>query len=126
MLKASIYEFYSNLKSNISFETFKYFRNMLISAIWMNWNSHPEGFLRKGVLKICSKFTGKQPCWSMISLKLLCNFTEITLWYGCSPVSLLYIFRTTFYKNTSAGLEWRYLSAWQCDSIFPYMEWIVE
>ena len=25
-------------------------------------NSRPEVFLEKGVLKICSKFTGKHPC----------------------------------------------------------------
>ena len=32
-----------------------------------------------------------------------CNFTEITLRYGCSLVSLLDMFRTPFLKNTS---EW--------------------
>ena len=30
-----------------------------------------EMFLGKGVLKICSKFTGENPCWSVISIKLL-------------------------------------------------------
>ena len=54
-------------------------------------------------LKICSKFTGEHPCRSMISLKLLCNFIEIILRHGCSPVNLLHIFRTPFLKNTS---EW--------------------
>ena len=34
-------------------------------------SSHPEVFLGKGVLKICSKFTGEHPCWSEISIKLL-------------------------------------------------------
>ena len=53
-------------------------------------------FLRKGVLKICSKFTGEQPRRSMISIKLLRH--------GCSPVNLLHIFRTPFPKNTSGGL----------------------
>ena len=43
-------------------------------------------FLVKGVLKICSKFTGENPCQSVISMKLLCNFIEITLRHGCSPV----------------------------------------
>ena len=33
-------------------------------------------FLEKGVLKICSKFTGEHTCWSAISIKLLCNFTD--------------------------------------------------
>ena len=35
--------------------------------------SRPEVFLRKGVLKICSKFTGEHPCRSAISIKLLCR-----------------------------------------------------
>ena len=36
--------------------------------------------------------------------KLYCNFIEITLRHGCSPVNLLHIFRTPFPKNTSGGL----------------------
>ena len=32
------------------------------------------------------------------------NFSEITLWHWCSPVSLLHIFRTPFPKNTSGWL----------------------
>ena len=61
-------------------------------------------FLRKGVLKICSKFTGEHPCRSVISIKLQSNFIEITLWHGCSPVNLLRIFRTLFSKNTFGWL----------------------
>ena len=52
-------------------------------------SSPPEKFLRKGVLKICSKFTGEYPCQSAISIKLICIFIEITLLRGCSPVNLL-------------------------------------
>ena len=37
-------------------------------------SSHPEVFLRKGVLKVCSRFTGEYPCRSVISEKLQCNF----------------------------------------------------
>ena len=33
---------------------------------------------------------------SVVSIKLLCNFIEITLQHGCSPVNLLHIFRTPF------------------------------
>ena len=43
-------------------------------------------FLEKGVLKICSKFTGEHPCGSVISIKLQ---SKITLRHGCSPVNLL-------------------------------------
>ena len=36
----------------------------------------PEVFLRKGILKICSKFTGEHPYQSAILIKLLWNFIE--------------------------------------------------
>ena len=56
---------------------------------------------KKCVLKICRKFTGENPCRSVVSIKLQSNFIEITLRHGCSPVNLLHIFRTPFAKNTS-------------------------
>ena len=58
-------------------------------------DSPPEMFLGKGVLKICSKFTGEHPCQSVISIKLCSRG---------STVNLLHIFRTSFYKNTYRGL----------------------
>ena len=45
-------------------------------------SSHPEVFLGKSALKIYSKFTREHPCGSVISVKLLCNFIEITLRHG--------------------------------------------
>ena len=77
---------------------------MLTLGSSMFRSRHPEVLLGKAVLKICSKFTGKHPCRSAISIKLLCNFIEITLRHGCSPVTLLHIFRTAFHKNTSGRL----------------------
>ena len=56
----------------------------------------PRVVLRKGVLKICTKFIGEHTWRSVISVKLLCNFIEITLRHGCSPVNLLHIFKTPF------------------------------
>ena len=67
-------------------------------------SSHPEVFLKKGVLKICNKFTGEHPCRSAISIKLQSNFIEITLRHGCSPVNLLPYFRTPFTKKISGWL----------------------
>ena len=67
-------------------------------------NSNSEVLLGKGALKICSKFTGKHSCWSVISIKLQSNFIQITLQHRCSPVNLLHIFRTLFLKNTIWGL----------------------
>ena len=34
-----------------------------------NKSNHPEVFLGKGILKICSKFTGEHTCRSAISVK---------------------------------------------------------
>ena len=42
-------------------------------------------FLQKGFLKICCKLTGEHSCRSAILL--LCNFIEIKLGHGCSPVN---------------------------------------
>ena len=61
--------------------------------------SHSEVFLLKGVLRIYSKFTGEHPCRSGISIQLLSNFIEIALRHGCSPVTLLHIFRTLFLRT---------------------------
>ena len=61
-------------------------------------------FLRKGVLKIRSKFTGEHSCQSAISINLRSNFIEVTPGHGRSPVNLLHIFRTSFPKNTSEEL----------------------
>ena len=63
-----------------------------------------ELFLRKGVLKICSKLTGERPCLSAISIKLQRNFIEIILRHGYSSVNLLHIFTTPFLKNPSGRL----------------------
>ena len=60
-------------------------------------SSLSEVFLRKGILVICCKFTGERPCQSAISIK-------ISLRHGCSPVDLLHIFRTLFFKNASGRL----------------------
>ena len=60
-------------------------------------------FLRKAVRKICSKFTGERPCRSAISIKLQSKFIEMTLRRGCSPVNLLYIFRTLLLRTRLDG-----------------------
>ena len=65
-------------------------KNLLLKPVKYR-SSHPEVLLGKGFLKICSKFTVEHPC----------NFNDIALRYGCSPVNLLLIFRTPFLKNTS-------------------------
>ena len=71
---------------------------------WKIRSSYPEVFLGKGVPKICSKFTGEQPCQSAILTNLQNSFIEIILKHGCSPVNLLHTFRTPFPKNASGEL----------------------
>ena len=66
--------------------------NLITSNYWIIWDIQKQplkGVLRKGVLKVCSEFTGEHPCQSAISIKLICNFMEITLRHGCSPVFFL-------------------------------------
>ena len=67
-------------------------------------SSQLEVFLGKGVLKICSKFTGEHPCRGAISIKLQSNFIEIALRHGCSPVNLQHNFKTPFLENLSGWL----------------------
>ena len=42
--------------------------------------------------------------FNKVALQLCCNFIEIALLYGYSPVNLLHIFRITFLKDTSGRL----------------------
>ena len=81
--------------------------NLEFRCLWIGYcrSSLPEVFSGKSVLKICSIFTGEHAYWSMILIKLQSNFIEITLRHGCSPVNLLYFFRTSFPKNTSGRLR---------------------
>ena len=61
----------------------------------------PEVLVYEGVLNICSKIAGEDPCGSVVSIiKLHGNSMEIMLPDGHFPVNLLNILRTPFYKNT--------------------------
>ena len=62
--------------------------------------------LGKGVLKICSKFTGEHPCLSVISIKLQSNVIEITLRHGCSPGNMLHISEHLFLGTPPNGCFW--------------------
>ena len=97
-------------------------------SIWYRYiSSHPEVFLRKGVPKIYSKFKWEHPYRSVISIKLPCNFIEIALRHGCSPVNLLHIFRAPFPRNTAKRLLLRllfnvhYCFYYVCKQTFPYI-----
>ena len=49
--------------------------------IYLFRSSHPELLLRKGVLKVSSKFTGEHPCWSAILMKCLCFATLLMSYF---------------------------------------------
>ena len=84
--------------------TIKFLNSLNAKQMLIFRSSPPEIFPWKDVLKICSKFTKEHPYRSVISIKMLCNFIEITLWRGCSLVTLLHAFRVPFSKNPSGGL----------------------
>ena len=56
------------------FFVFCFLRRFDVWPVNVSYETHfrdfPEVLLRKGVLKICSRFTGEHPCWSAISIKL--------------------------------------------------------
>ena len=97
-------------------------------------NSHPEVFLGNCILKICTKFTGGHPCRSVISIKLQSNIIEITLRHVCSPVNLVHIFRTPFFKvgHSPSKKNWKMmknafyfiLKALFVLKIFKFLSWL--
>ena len=93
-----------NVSNSWSKQKYGNVKEMTLTLKILNRSRHPEKFLGKGILKICSKFTKAHPCWSAKSIKLQSNFIEITLRHGSSPVNLLHTFRTFFLENTSGWL----------------------
>ena len=70
------------LKQNLILKKAVHKSNQKLGKETIGRSSHPEVFLRKIVLKICSKLTGEHPRQGVISIKLLCNFIEIALRHG--------------------------------------------
>ena len=63
---------------------------------WISRSSHPEGFLGKGVLKICSKFAREYPCLNVVSIKLLSNFANIIVAMSYMKWNFFIIFQKLF------------------------------
>ena len=63
-----------------------------------------RGVLRKMCSENMQQIYRRIAMRSVILMKLLCNFIEITLRHGCSPVYLLLIFRTPYTKKASGRL----------------------
>ena len=93
----------------------------MIRVIKYNRSSHPEVFLWKGVLKICSKFTGEHPCRSAISIKLQSNFclNHTSAWvFSCK-------FAAHFQNTFSQEHLWMVASEYNKQQIFPiWWSWI--
>ena len=51
-------------------------------------SSQPEVFLRKGVLKICSKFTGEHPCRNVFSFKEQLHVAASENYFVCGKFNL--------------------------------------
>ena len=70
------------------------------STPWSHFRIPPHG--PTPGFQVLGPTLGSQSHFS--GMQLRCNFIETTLWQGCSPASLLHIFRKHFPKNTSGGL----------------------
>ena len=78
--------------------------------------SNRDVFLGKVAMKICSKFTGKHPCRSPISIKLQSNFIEITLRHGCIlPLTFLIMQENGFDKKANVICK-IYLINWETNN----------
>ena len=65
-------------------------------------SSQPEVFSGKGIRKICSKFTGKHPCWhthAEMWFQLYWNHTWAWVFYG----KFTAYFQNTFFLRTPLG-----------------------
>ena len=74
---------------------------------WFNLQRQPSGsVLKKRYFENMQQISSRTPMpkCSFNKVALLCNFIEIALRHGCSPVNLLHIFKTPFPKNNSGRL----------------------
>ena len=81
-------------------------------------SSPPEVFLGKGVLRICSKFTGVDLCQSVISIKLQSNFN----WNSSSVWKFSCKFAAHFHNTFPLEHLWRAASevCYQFSSLFYF------
>ena len=63
-----------------------------------------RGFLKKRCSENMQQIYRRTPMPKCDFNKVACNFIEIKLRHGCSPVNLRHIFRTPFLNNTSGWL----------------------
>ena len=87
--------------------------------------------VKKGGLKICSKFTGEHKCQSVLSMKLLCNFidifTDIFINIFTLLISLIYwylyfidiftVFIKHLWRAVSENSNLKNVAIWKCNNI---------
>ena len=89
----------------LGFSLIWFFSMQFLGRWWEPTQKQPSiGILGKSCSENMQQIYRKHPWGSVISIKLQSNFIEITLRRRYSPVKLLDIFRTSFYKNTYGGL----------------------
>ena len=86
-----------------------------LAFVYSTWDKVLSIILTEAVIQRCSEKMCSESMqqiyrrtsmlkWSVISIKLLSNFIEITLRHGCSRVNLLHVSRKPFTKNTYGWL----------------------
>ena len=65
------------------------------------------------------------PCACVVSIKLLCNFIKIILSHRRSPVKLLRIFRTPYYKNKYRRCFYRILWKIEINETMHETGWLI-
>ena len=78
-----------------------YFRRLLVIFIQ---KQPPRSVRRKRCSENMQQIYMRHPCRIAISIKLLCNFTEIILRHGCSSVNYAAYFQKTFSWEHSGWL----------------------
>ena len=85
--------------------------------------SPPQEFLKKVDLEICRKFKREKRWLSVIAIKFLCKFIEITILHGCFPVDFLHICSTAFLKSTCGEMLLTLVNKCFSEAYFgPYFE----
>ena len=120
-INVSCHFFLSNPPENISkllvFWCFQRYPRRPMSwnglTVWLNFHENAEAVLQRcSYEKVFWKYPANlqdiyHPCRSVILLKLLSNFIEIILQYGCSPVNLFHILEHLVIKIPDENYFWK-------------------
>ena len=98
---------------------------MILWVLCLFRSSPPSrGVLKKRCLENIPQIYRRTPMPKCDFNKVAKQLYWIELWYGCSPVHLLHIFRTVFPKNTSEG-QLLYLLKSFISLTWFFLAWII-